>query len=120
MACYEPRPAKTAAVVRIGAHGDAFWASSPVALLKEQGYHVTVYTAKTGGATSSIFALRFGEADGFAMGYGGPSPIQLETIGTLETKDATRYRVKSYCTPLLFSTLAVARLDGITDVAAVA
>lgn len=78
------------------------------------------YTAKTGGATSSIFALRFGEADGFAMGYGGPSPIQLETIGTLETKDATRHRVKSYCTPLLFSTLAVARLDGITDVAAVA
>lgn len=44
-----PRPEKTAAVVRVGAHGDALWASSPVALLKEQGYHVTVYTAKTGG-----------------------------------------------------------------------
>jgi ADP-heptose:LPS heptosyltransferase/predicted SAM-dependent methyltransferase len=47
--CNEPRPAKTAAVVRIGAHGDALWAASPVALLKEQGYHVTVYTARTGG-----------------------------------------------------------------------
>jgi ADP-heptose:LPS heptosyltransferase/predicted SAM-dependent methyltransferase len=44
-----PRPQKTAAVVRVGAHGDALWASSPVALLKEQGYHVTVYTATTGG-----------------------------------------------------------------------
>lgn len=49
MVCDEPKPAKTAAVVRIGAHGDALWASSPVALLKEQGYHVTVYTARTGG-----------------------------------------------------------------------
>ena len=38
----EPKPEKTAAVVRIGAHGDALWASSPVALLKEQGYHTTV------------------------------------------------------------------------------
>jgi ADP-heptose:LPS heptosyltransferase len=42
------RPAKTAAVVRVGGHGDALWASSPVALLKERGYHVTVYTAHTG------------------------------------------------------------------------
>ena len=42
------RPAKTAAVVRVGGHGDALWASSPLALLKEQGYHTTVYTAHTG------------------------------------------------------------------------
>lgn len=49
MPCETPRPEKTAAVVRIGAHGDALWASSPVALFKEQGYHVTVYTATTGG-----------------------------------------------------------------------
>lgn len=38
----------TAGLVRVGAHGDAIWASSPAALLKEQGYHVTVYVAKTG------------------------------------------------------------------------
>lgn len=44
----QPRPAKTAALVRIGAKGDALWASSPVKLLKEQGYHVTVYAAHTG------------------------------------------------------------------------
>ena len=43
-----PRPAKTAGLVRIGAHGDAVWASSPCALLKEQGYHVTAYVATTG------------------------------------------------------------------------
>ncbi|HAF43431.1 MAG TPA: hypothetical protein DCK83_00415 [Gallionellaceae bacterium] len=43
-----PKPEKTAAIVRIGAKGDALWASSPAALLKEQGYHVTVYVATTG------------------------------------------------------------------------
>lgn len=42
------RPPKTAGVVRVGAKGDALWASSPVALLKEQGYAVTVYVAHTG------------------------------------------------------------------------
>lgn len=39
---------KTVGLVRIGAKGDAVWASSPCALLKEQGYHVTCYVAKTG------------------------------------------------------------------------
>jgi ADP-heptose:LPS heptosyltransferase/predicted SAM-dependent methyltransferase len=43
-----PKPAKTAAIVRIGAKGDALWASSPAKLLKEQGFHVTVYVAHTG------------------------------------------------------------------------
>jgi ADP-heptose:LPS heptosyltransferase len=42
------KPAKTAGLVRIGAKGDALWASSPLALLKEQGYHTTVYVAHTG------------------------------------------------------------------------
>lgn len=44
----EPKPAKTAGIVRIGAKGDALWASSPAALFKEQGYHVTAYVATTG------------------------------------------------------------------------
>lgn len=41
-------PEKSAAVVRVGGHGDALWASSPLALFKEMGYHTTVYTAHTG------------------------------------------------------------------------
>lgn len=44
-----PRPAKTAAVVRPGAYGDALWSSSLTAELKAQGYHVTVYTGPAGG-----------------------------------------------------------------------
>lgn len=43
-----PRPAKSAGVVRVGGHGDALWASSVIAHLKDQGYHVTVYAAHTG------------------------------------------------------------------------
>jgi ADP-heptose:LPS heptosyltransferase len=35
-------------MVRIGAKGDAIWASSPARLLKEQGFHVAVYVASTG------------------------------------------------------------------------
>lgn len=43
-----PEPAKRAAVVRIGAIGDALWASSLLPHLKREGYHVTVYTEKQG------------------------------------------------------------------------
>lgn len=43
-----PRPPKTAAIVRMGAIGDALWASSVIAHIKEQGYHVTVYTQEAG------------------------------------------------------------------------
>lgn len=43
-----PLPARRAGVVRVGGHGDALWASSVCAHLKEQGYHVTVYASKHG------------------------------------------------------------------------
>jgi ADP-heptose:LPS heptosyltransferase/predicted SAM-dependent methyltransferase len=42
------RPPKTAGLVRVGAKGDAVWASSPIALLAEQGYAVTAYVASSG------------------------------------------------------------------------
>jgi len=45
-----PKPAKTAAIVRMGALGDALWASSVIAHVKEQGYHVTLYTQEAGEA----------------------------------------------------------------------
>lgn len=43
-----PKPAKTAGIVRLGGHGDALWASSAAATLKDEGYHVTVYTVRGG------------------------------------------------------------------------
>lgn len=44
----QPKPDKRAGVVRLGGHGDALWASSVCAHLKEQGHHVTVYTVPGG------------------------------------------------------------------------
>ena len=40
----EPRPEKKAAVVRYGAIGDMVQVSSIFPGLKDQGYHLTVYT----------------------------------------------------------------------------
>jgi ADP-heptose:LPS heptosyltransferase/predicted SAM-dependent methyltransferase len=44
----QERPAKTVGVVRMGALGDALWASSVIAHLKDEGYHVTVYAQEAG------------------------------------------------------------------------
>lgn len=85
-----------------------------------------VFTAKTGGATASIIAAKFGGGDvqgkdGTGMVYGGSTPIYIEEVSNaLETKDASRIRVKSYCSLALYNSLHVAILDGITDVPAVA
>lgn len=66
----------------------------------------------SGAACSSIYAARFGVSTGLmGLGHGG---VQIETIGELETKDATRTRVKWYCGLALMSELGLARLQGIT------
>lgn len=44
----DPKPAKTAAIVRPGAIGDAIWGSAVAAQLKAEGYHVTMYTGTLG------------------------------------------------------------------------
>ena len=73
------------------------------------------YSAKTGGYTSSIFAIKFGPRDLAGIQNGG---IQKQRLGNLETKDAIRWRIKWYVGLVMFSTLSVARLDGITDAVA--
>jgi SAM-dependent methyltransferase len=40
----EPKPAKTCAIVRYGAWGDVIQMTSVLPALKEEGYHVTLYT----------------------------------------------------------------------------
>ena len=68
-------------------------------------------------ATCSIYALRLNEADGFHGIYGGPSAgIQFEDIGTIQNKDASRYRVKWYAGTALKTTHSVARLRGILNI----
>lgn len=73
----------------------------------------STYSAKTGGSSSSVFALKFGEGAVIGIDNGG---IQKERIGSLETKDATRTRVKWYVNGLVcYSTLAIACIDGISS-----
>lgn len=43
-----PKPAKTACVVRYGAYGDLMQSASVWAALKQQGYHVTVFSSPPG------------------------------------------------------------------------
>ena len=63
--------------------------------------------------TSTIYAIQFGE--GGMAGLTGPGGLQVERIGSLETKDATRTRVKWYVSLALFSTLKLAKLTGVRD-----
>lgn len=67
--------------------------------------------------TCSIYAVRFNEADGLHGIFGGPAAgIRVQTIGTLQNKDAERYRMKWYCGTALKSTRSLARLKGVLNV----
>ena len=65
----------------------------------------------SGGVCSSVYAVKFGQGVGvLGLEHGG---VQIERVGELETKDATRWRLKWYAGLSVFSTLGVARIKGI-------
>ena len=68
-------------------------------------------TVGVNGDTSTIFALQFGE--GAVSGLTGPGGLDIERVGSLETKDASRIRVKWYASLALFNTAKLARLIGV-------
>lgn len=69
-------------------------------------------TLGTGSNLSTIYAVRFGQGTG-VMGL-EHGEVSVERIGELESKDATRTRIKWYCGLALFSTLGAAKLEGIS------
>ncbi|MDD5313473.1 MAG: phage major capsid protein [Dehalococcoidia bacterium] len=73
----------------------------------------SVETAFTGGASSTIYAVQFGE-DGLC-GLTGPGGLQVVRIGDMETKDASRTRIKWYCSLALFSNVKAAALIGVQN-----
>jgi HK97 family phage major capsid protein len=73
----------------------------------------SVETATTGGACSNIYAVQFGE--GALCGLTSPGHITLEPVGALETKDASRTRIKWYVSLALFSSIKAAALIGVQD-----
>jgi len=79
------------------------------------------YSGKATGASTTIFALKFGavEMGGLSLVTGNPL-FELEVFPTLEDKDAERFRLKWYITLALGSTNSLACVDGITDAAIVA
>lgn len=72
-----------------------------------------VETATTGGTSSTIYAIQSGE--GAVCGLTSPGYITVEHIGSLETKDASRTRIKWYVSLALFSAVKAAALIGVQD-----
>ena len=70
-------------------------------------------TATTGGTCSTIYAIQLGE--GALCGLTSPGFLQVEPIGSLENKDASRTRVKWYVSLALFSSIKAAALIGVKD-----
>lgn len=71
----------------------------------------------TENASCSIYAIRFNEVDGLHGIYGGGNAgIVVEEIGTVQNKDAWRYRMKWYTGLVLKSTQSLARLKGVTNI----
>ena len=73
----------------------------------------SVETATTGGTCSTIYAFQMGE--GALCGLTSPGQLTVEPIGSLETKDATRTRIKWYCSLALFSAIKATALIGVKD-----
>ena len=70
-------------------------------------------TSTTGGACSTIYAVQLGE--GALCGLTAPGHLTAEPIGSLETKDASRTRIKWYVSLALFSSIKAAALIGVQD-----
>lgn len=67
--------------------------------------------------TCSVYAIRLNETDGLHGLYAGPNAgMVVEPIGTVQNKDAWRYRVKWYAGLALKSTRSIAALQGITNI----
>jgi len=72
-----------------------------------------VETGTTGGDCSTIYAFQYGE---WALcGLTSPGHLIVEPIGSMESKDATRTRVKWYVSLALFSSVKAAALIGVKD-----
>jgi HK97 family phage major capsid protein len=60
---------------------------------------------------STIYATQFGE--GALAGLTAPGGLQVERVGSLEQKDASRTRIKWYASTALFNTVKLAKLIGV-------
>ena len=68
-------------------------------------------TVGTSTDCSTIYAFQTGE--GALVGLTAPGGLRVERVGSLETKDATRTRIKWYTSLALFNTVKLANLIGV-------
>jgi HK97 family phage major capsid protein len=68
-------------------------------------------TVGTSSDCSTIYAVQLGE--GALSGLTAPGGLQIERVGSLEAKDASRTRVKWYVSLALFNTLKLSKLIGV-------
>ncbi len=86
-------------------------------LVETETISSSTFSAKTGGATSSVFFLRFGTDDLFGIQNGS---LETQKLGQLETKDGMRWRIRWYVGLGLGRTIGQAKVDGVTTAAVVA
>ena len=84
-------------------------------LVQTETIVATVYSAQTGGSGSSIFAIRFGDGDGVCGLQGGE--MWKRHWPELEGKNAMRTRFGWYVGLMTHQPDALARIDGIGDIA---
>lgn len=78
------------------------------------GINDFISDAKTVGTStdcSTIYAMQFG--DGRVAGLTSAGGLEVEHVGSLETKNASRVRVKWYASLAMFNTLKLAKLTGV-------
>jgi len=68
-------------------------------------------TVGTSNDCSTIYAFQMGE--GALVGLTSPGGLQVERVGSLQSKDATRTRIKWYASLALFNAVKLARLTGV-------
>jgi HK97 family phage major capsid protein len=87
-----------------------FYDGLPVAI---NDYIADNKTVGTSSDCSTIYALQYGE--GAVEGLTAPGGLTVERVGSLESKDASRIRVKWYVALAVFNSLRLAKLIGVRD-----
>uniref|UniRef100_A0A6H1ZHS7 Putative capsid protein n=1 Tax=viral metagenome TaxID=1070528 RepID=A0A6H1ZHS7_9ZZZZ len=71
----------------------------------------STFSARTGGTSTTIFILTFDSSA--ACGVQGSTGLKVVPLGELETKDASRYRIKWYCAMKMKNLRSCAKVDGV-------
>jgi len=87
---------------------EQFYDGIPIGL---NDYIDDAQTVGTSSDCSTVYAMQFGE--GGLSGLTAPGGLTVDRVGNLETKDASRIRVKWYAGLALFNAVKLARLTGV-------